>query len=176
MQSYLTIIFIGIALSMDAFALSISIGSYMLKKTIIFFSFLVGILHFILPLLGSIIGNNLLYNLSINPNYLLGIVLIFLFIQMLIDIKSEKDIFINNKWELSVLALTVSIDSFITGVGLSLISSNIIISSLIFSLLAGCITFLGLLISKISTKYFGMYARFIGIIILLLLIINCFYE
>ena len=176
MQSYLTIIFIGIALSMDAFALSISIGSYMFKKTILFFSFLVGILHFILPLLGSIIGITLLYNLTINPNYLLGIVLIFLLIQMLIDIKNEKDIFINNKWELLVLAVTVSIDSFITGVGLSLISSNIIISSLIFSILAGSITFLGLLISKISTKYFGVYAKIIGIIILLLLIINCFYE
>ena len=173
---YLTILFIAVSLSIDAFSLSLSIGSYLSNKHIILFSTLVGLFHFIFPLLGSLIGLLFLKNIPLNPNYLLGIILIILLIDIILNINKNSNIFINNPYELLTLSIAVSIDSLITGISLSLIISNILISQIIFSITSFIFTFLGLYISKKSYKYLGIYSKLLGILILLLLIIKCFHE
>lgn len=173
---YLTILFIAVSLSIDAFSLSLSIGSYLSNKHIILFSTLVGLFHFIFPLLGFLVGLTFLKNIPLNPNYLLGIILIILLIDLILNINKNSNIFINNPYELLTLSIAVSIDSLITGISLSLIISNILISQIIFSITSFIFTFLGLYISKKSYKYLGIYSKLLGILILLLLIIKCFYE
>ena len=173
---YLTILFIAVSLSIDAFSLSLSIGSYLSNKHIILFSTLVGLFHFIFPLLGFLVGLTFLKNIPLNPNYLLGIILIILLIDLILNINKNSNIFINNPYELLTLSIAVSIDSLITGISLSLIISNILISQIIFSITSFIFTFLGLYISKKSYKYLGIYSKLLGILILLLLIIKCFHE
>lgn len=174
MNNYIAFILIGIALSMDTFALSISIGAYLTKFKLLIFSILVGIFHFILPILGTLIGSNILNNYSFNPSYLLGIVLLILLIQMILDLKNNNQVLILNMLELIILSLTVSIDSFITGIGLSLITNNIIFSSIIFSIISFTFTIVGLNISKLGSKYLGIYSKYLGILILAILVIKCF--
>ena len=65
MNTLLTIIIIGISLSMDAFSLSLIYGTLGMKeKDKIILSLIVGSYHFIMPLLGLLIGSVVVKNLS----------------------------------------------------------------------------------------------------------------
>ena len=61
----LSIFSIGLALSMDAFSLSLSIGINKISNIDkIKISVIIGLMHFIMPLFGVIIGTNIIYNLN----------------------------------------------------------------------------------------------------------------
>ena len=63
----LSIFFIGIALSMDAFSIALSIGTNNLsKKSIGLTITLVGLMHFIMPQLGLMLGNQVYNFININ--------------------------------------------------------------------------------------------------------------
>ena len=62
----LSVFLIGIALSMDTFSLSLSLGTLIDYKSIFKLSFIVGIMHFIMPFLGSLIGNKIIVFLEIS--------------------------------------------------------------------------------------------------------------
>ena len=74
-----TLFLIALSLSVDAFSLSLSLATLNIsKKKMVLFTTLVGIMHFFMPLFGSIIGNNITYYLNINSRLLLGLILIIL--------------------------------------------------------------------------------------------------
>ena len=65
MSSFLTILLIGISLSMDAFSLALVYGIQgMSKRDKIFLSLIVGVYHFIMPLIGLTFGT-ILDNINI---------------------------------------------------------------------------------------------------------------
>lgn len=171
MSEILEIITVAIALSMDTFSLSLGIGTTNLSsKKRFLFPLLVGILHFLMPLLGNIIGINILELFSLNTRFLLGVILIYLAITMLIEsLKEKKTKTLFSVIELFILAITVSIDSFTTGLGLSAISNNILLSVSIFSIVSLSFTYLGLLIGKYGAKLLGVYSSILGSILLLIL-------
>ena len=62
MKEILNILLIGIALSMDTFSLSLGVGTYNLeKKKCLTLSLLVGLMHFIMPLLGNVVGDKIMH-------------------------------------------------------------------------------------------------------------------
>lgn len=168
------ILTIAVSLSMDAFSLSLAYGTLNLKKQYINkLSIIVGIYHFIMPLLGLTIGNIILKLLPINPNIIVTIVLSFIGIEMIIDsFKKEDNIKIMTLKEMILFGLAVSIDSFSVGIGLKAITNNYILSVLSFSLSSFIFTYIGLnigkkinnLIGKISTLIGGITLLIIGII------------
>ena len=171
MSIIISLLMIGVSLSMDTFSISLSIGTFKIsKKKIIFLCVLVGIMHFFMPLIGTFLGNKIITFLNINVNFLLGIILLIIGIEMLIDLfKSEEKYFELNLFNMILVSLSVSLDSFSTGLGLSAITNNYIISGLIFSSCAASFTFLGLLIGKYSSKKLGVYANILGIGLLIIL-------
>ena len=56
MKEIVSIILIGISLSMDTFSLSLSLGSLTNLKRIKIVPLVVGIFHFFMPLLGNLLG------------------------------------------------------------------------------------------------------------------------
>lgn len=156
---------------MDTFSLSLSIGTFGIsKQKCLLFCFLVGILHFIMPLFGTILGNKISIYLNINTNVLLGIILIFIGIEMILEINKNNTSNLNlNLLNLFLLAITVSIDSFSTGLGINAITNDFILSGLIFSTCASSFTFLGLLIGKYCSNHLGIYANILGISLLFIL-------
>lgn len=156
---------------MDTFSLSLSLGAiYQDKKILKIFPILVGIFHLILPLLGSLIGEKIVLALNIANNILLGLVLIILGINLAIHYFKDDKININlTIISTLLLALSVSIDSFSVGLGISNLTQNRFNSSIIFSLCSASFTFLGLIIGKYSNKLIGKYASIIGISLLLIL-------
>lgn len=156
---------------MDTFSLSLSIGTYNInKKDAISLSFIVGIFHLIMPLLGLIIAKCINTVFSIDTNLLTGIVFIFITIEMIVDFfdKNEKR-FENNLISKILLAFCVSIDSFSVGIGLNGITDFPFLGAVIFMITSMLFTYLGLNVGKYAFKKLGSIAKIIGIIILLTL-------
>ena len=154
MSIIISLFIIGVSLSMDTFSISLSLGTFNIsKKKTIFLSLLVGIMHFFMPLFGNFLGNKITTFLNINVNFLLGLILIIIGIEMIVDlIKTDEKYFELNLFNMVLVSLSVSLDSFSTGLGLSAITNNYILSGTIFSICAASFTFLGLIIGKYSNE------------------------
>ena len=171
MQEFVSILLIGISLSMDTFFFFFSLGSIVKEnKYLKYFPLVVGIFHYILPLLGNLIGIKIISTFNIASNIILGLILIILVINLAIHYFKDEEIKINlNIISVVLLAFSVSIDSFSVGLGISNITNKHYLSSLIFSVCSFSFTLMGLIIGKYSNKVIGKYASMLGIILLLLL-------
>ncbi|HIT37369.1 MAG TPA: manganese efflux pump [Candidatus Onthousia faecipullorum] len=175
----LELIILAIGLSMDAFSLSIVYGTLNLSNKIKnFLSITVGIFHFIMPLLGSILGLFIVHHIISNPDILVGIIFTILSIEMLLNIKEldeEKKDF-KSLANAFIFGFSVSIDSFSVGIALGTHNENIILAGTIFAITSFIFTFLGLNIGKFLTLKFGKIANVIGSILLLVLALTYFFE
>ena len=127
--------FTGIGLSMDAFSLALSLGTTNPNnKTIIKTSLIVGIFHFLMPLLGYFIGYAFKYKIP-NINILTFVLFLILSIEMYKSKDEEKTNILNNITIL-LIAFSVSLDSFTVGIAFGLNNEYILISSIIFSLIS----------------------------------------
>lgn len=156
---------------MDTFSISLSIGTFKINKNqILFLCLLVGIMHFFMPIFGAFLGSKVITFLNINVNFLLGLILLFIGVEMIIDlIKKEDKFFELNLFNMLLVSISVSLDSFSTGLGISAITNDLLLAGLIFSACAASFTFLGLIIGKYSSEKIGIYANLIGIILLITL-------
>ncbi len=171
MREIFSIILIGIALSMDTFSLSLSVGMFNTpNKKALELSIIVGAFHFIMPFLGMLLGEKIVQIFELKSDILLGFVLILIAIEMIIDLIRHEE----NKFNLTFLgmilfAVGVSIDSFSLGIGLKAIVTNKILAMSIFSCCSFLFTFLGVIVGRYASKILGVYANIIGIIILFIL-------
>lgn len=174
----LTIILIAISLSMDAFSLSLIYGtSGISKKDKIILSLIVGIYHFLMPLLGLNIGSFIARKIIFNAHLLVGIILSLVAIEMIISsLKEKEEEILLTIPSYLLFGLSVSIDSFTTGIGLPAITSSYFLSSLIFSLTSFTFTYLGLNLGNILNKKYGHISTIIGGIILLALGITYIFK
>ena len=168
----LTIILIAISLSIDAFTLSVAYGLLNIKrKKILITSFLVGIFHFFMPLIGLIFGNILTKTHTISSKFILIFTLILIFIEMIKSFNEETLEKNMTFLESITFAFFVSIDSFLIGAGLSYITSKILLSSVYFSIFSFIFTLLGFLLGKYITQKSKQKAKIVSIIIMFTLII-----
>lgn len=170
MKELVSILLIGISLSMDTFSLSLTLGTVSENKLIKILPLFVGIFHFFMPILGNFIGITLINLLNLASNIILGTVLIVLGINLAIHYFKDETAEINlNIIGMLIFALSVSIDSFSVGLGINDITSNYYIASIIFALCSAAFTYLGIIIGKYSSKLIGKYAIILGIFLLLIL-------
>lgn len=162
---YVELILIGISLSIDTFSLALCIGlNINLNKKYYIYSFVVGLYHFIMPLLGHLI-NILINNLYMIPSKELFIVtILFIIIGILLD-KNDKKNIINPL----LFGFSVSIDSFTVGVSLN--KEYIFIGSVIFSIISFLFTIVGFKLSGKLKERFNNKSKFVSIIILIIIII-----
>ena len=167
MTSIFLYIFLAIGLSMDGFSLAVAYGTNGINKNkAIILSCLVGLFHFFMPNLGSIIGHSFLKGFLLYSNIITGVVFLFLSIQMCLSLKEEEKIQqLTNLVEMIFFALAVSIDSFSLGIALSLRNSNLIVAGTIFMIISFLFTLAGLILGKYLGKT-GKVSKVIGILIL----------
>lgn len=167
----ITLIIIGLSLSIDAFSLSLAYGLLNIpKKTIISTSITVGIFHFIMPILGMLLGNIITDTLNLDSKYILLTILILILIEMIKSLKEENKEHELNIINILIFAFLVSFDSFTLGIGIKYITSNIFLASIIFMILSSLFTFLGFILGKYLTKKATYKIKLIGIILLLVVI------
>lgn len=171
MQELLSILIIGIALSMDTFSLSLSVGTLKItNKKAVFLASIVGCMHFFMPFLGMLLGNKLSIIFKINYDILLGLILILIAIEIIIDIIRHEEEKLNlSTWGMILFSLGVSLDSFSVGIGIKAITKNFFLAMSTFSLCSFIFTYIGLNIGRLGSKILGIYANIIGAIILFVL-------
>lgn len=168
----LSIFLIGLALSMDAFSLSLSIGTNKINNfDKIKISIIIALMHFIMPLTGVIIGINIFNKMKINTDIILIIIFIIVGITMLLEKEENRKILNYNLFTIFLLALGVSFDSFSIGLGLNFITNNIFLSICIFALCSGVISYIGFYIGEYCVYLFKSKASYIGVLILFALAI-----
>ena len=163
--------FVGLGLSMDAFSLSLSLGTTSPKKNIILkTSIIVGLFHFIMPILGYLIGN-ILKNRLIGINYITFLVFIFIALELYRN-RNEENKSILNLITIILIAFTVSIDSFTVGIVFGLNSEYIIISSIVFSIISSLSTYIGLYLGKKLKDKYKQKAIYLGLCLLIIVAIK----
>jgi putative Mn2+ efflux pump MntP len=162
---YIEIFLVAISLSLDAFSLALSIGLRNIsKKEIKTYSVVVGLYHFIMPLMGFFM-RLLINNFFTLPNKMIFIsVIVFIIIGILID--KDKEINIISP---IIFGFTVSIDSF--SIGISLSKSYLLISILQFSIISSLLTYIGFKIADKMKLKFKNKSKYISILILIFILI-----
>lgn len=178
MDTFFTTLIIGISLSMDAFSLALIYGTQSIsKRNKIILSIIVGIYHFVMPLLGVFLGNIILKYLVINLSIVVSIIFLFIGIEMIISsIKDDSHDFVVSIFGFLIFGLSVSIDSFTTGIGLNVINNNYLEVSSIFCIVSGSFTYLGLILGNKLGSIFGKLSTIIGGVILIILGIIYFFR
>ncbi len=178
MDTFFTTLIIGISLSMDAFSLALIYGTQSIsKRNKIILSIIVGIYHFVMPLLGVFLGNIILKYLVINLSIVVSIIFLFIGIEMIISsIKEDSHDFVVSIFGFLIFGLSVSIDSFTTGIGLNVINNNYLEVSSIFCIVSGSFTYLGLILGNKLGSIFGKLSTIIGGVILIILGIIYFFR
>ena len=168
MSSFLIYFFMAISLSMDAFSLAFSLSmNHIEKNQTIKISCLVGLFHLIMPFLGSKIGFILQKIEFIRPNLIAVFIFLLLIIEMIRERKKETRIISLSKLTIVLLSFTVSIASFSVGIALSMNQENILLASILFSIISSTITKLGFLLGNIVSKNNQKKIEIIGILILI---------
>lgn len=171
----ITLIIIGISLSIDAFTLSLAYGLLNIpKKAIISTSLIVGIFHFIMPILGRKLGNIITDTLNIDSKYILLTILILIMIEMIKSLKEETKEHELNLLNIIIFSFLVSFDSFTLGIGLNYITSSPLLASFIFMLLSSLFTYLGFILGKYLSKKTTYKIKTIGIFLLIGVILYFF--
>ena len=173
MHEILTILLIAIALSMDTFSFALSLGTANIEiKKGMLLSIIIGIMHFIMPLLGMAIGKFLLSILRVEHDFFLGIIFLILSFKMIYDFFVEHDEHIKMSIiGMLIISISVSYDAFTTGIGLYAITSRIILSTSIFMIVSYLFTITGILLGKYVNKKIGKISSIIGVLILLFIAI-----
>lgn len=174
MQHFFIVLISAVGLSMDAFSVAIIVGMLNCNnKNILLMSSLVGTFHFIMPIIGNEIGKKIFKYIVMKPSVITGLIFLILSFQMLISVlKEQKQKYNNSLVTYIILSITVSIDSFSFGIGLSGITSNYLLASIVFMIVSSLFTFIGLTMGKKLSTVFGKYSLFAGSIILLILSIH----
>ena len=177
-----SILLTGFALSMDAFAVSVTKGMTLKKINLSIatkIAFLFGLFQAVMPLIGWLFGMNFeLYIRSID-HWIAVFLLSFLGIKMIVEAIKDDDndnsTYLDNK-ELIILSIATSIDALAVGVTFAFLNIDIIQICVSIGVITFLVCFIGVLIGKKIGSVFKNYAQIIGGIILILIGLNILNE
>ena len=177
-----SILLTGFALSMDAFAVSVTKGMTLKKINLSIatkIAFLFGLFQAVMPLIGWLFGMNFeLYIRSID-HWIAVFLLSFLGIKMIVEAIKDDDndnsTYLDNK-ELIILSIATSIDALAVGVTFAFLNIDIIPICVSIGVITFLVCFIGVLIGKKIGSVFKNYAQIIAGIILILIGLNILNE
>lgn len=163
----MVIILIALSLSMDAFSLALLYGTYNYdKKDMFYLSIIVGIFHFVMPVIGCLFGS-IIFS-YVNSSLIVSILFIMIGISMLLESMRNEEIKpISSLIDKISFALAVSIDSLSIGINISKITNYYVLSFSLFSIFSFIFTLIGLMIGKYINKKLGVISTIIGASILI---------
>lgn len=168
----MTVFLIAVALGMDAFSLCLGIGMKGIRLLhVAKISAAVAFFHMVMPLLGLFMGKYVSSLLGEVAAMLGGGLLVLLGGHMIYSSFSGeqvKSIDTGSLLGLLAFALSVSIDSLSVGVSLGMLSSDLILTVLIFGCIGGLMSVAGMLIGRRVGKLAGDYGEAVGGLVLLL--------
>jgi len=179
-MSLLAILMVAFALGIDAFSLSIGIGLSGVKRQQIYLvSMVVAVFHIFMPLVGLYLGQILGSYVGPIAGTFGAIVLIFIGIQTLWEqIKKRQTnlkftsngfdaISISSPISLMLMAASVSLDALTAGFGLGALRVDLTLTVITMGIVAGIMTFGGLVFGKNLNRFVDEKAELLSGIILI---------
>ncbi len=175
-MSFLSSILLAFGLAMDAFAVSITGGivsstvniAFALNIALLFAGF-----QMVMPLIGWWLGNNAIIYIQPYVQWVAFLLLCFIGAKMIYrsfqNQKEEQSIDFNNVLVLLFLAVTTSIDAFISGICISFLGLEIVKTIIVIGIITLLLSLIGVGIGKILGSIFGRYAELVGGIILIVI-------
>lgn len=175
------ILFIGIGLSMDAFAASVCKGLSIKKinlKEILVIGLYFGIFQALMPIIGFLLGNSL-GNLIVQIDHWVAFgLLIFIGIGMISEIFEENDE-CDDKIDFKsmiMISIATSIDALAVGITFAFLNVKIIPSSILIGFTTFIISAIGVKIGNIYGDKYEKKAKLIGGLILIIIGIKILLE
>ncbi len=182
MINVINVIFIALALGMDAFAVSLAAAGYLGKtdkhqKFRLSFHF--GLFQFFMPLIGWLLGSEVeRYTRSFDHWLAFGILLLIgakmCFDAFSNEITINKDF--SKGWSLVTLSLATSIDALAVGFTYGVMNNDIFVPAVIIGVVAAILSLIGIKLGEILSVRYGSKMALIGGIVLILLAFNILRE
>jgi manganese efflux pump family protein len=180
---FYTILLLAVALSMDAFAVSVSSGVTMRTLKVQHaarMAWWFGSFQAIMPLIGWLIGKELLKWVEQVDHWIAFGLLGFIGAKMIYESQKlppeEKTIAQFKTRTLFILAIATSIDALAVGLSLSILKVSIIMPVLIIGLVTYILCFIGVLIGEKIGHFFEEKIEIAGGVILIIIGIKILYE
>jgi putative Mn2+ efflux pump MntP len=181
-MKFISIIFLAIALAMDAFAVAIATGISLKTVTIrhrFRLAWHFGLFQSLMPLIGWYLGIRIYSTIEKYDNWIAFGLLTFIGLRMIKAFFSKREIHSTIKdptkgSSLIFLSISTSIDAFAIGIIMSIMEISILIPVIIIGFVASLFTLIGLEIGHkaSSNRYIGQYAQLIGGLILIIIAFN----
>lgn len=168
-MTFLEIVLIGIALAMDALAITLSncatLGGKLSKKQSLSMPIAFALFQFLMPVLGFYVGSFFAKSLVSIAGYITASVFFVLTAKIVLDKISEKEEKESSNFSYSILivqAVATSIDAFIIGITFAITLASPFIPSLIIGAVTFIIVSIGVFLGKRLGKALGKYAEWLG--------------
>lgn len=176
-MDFVTILFIGIGLSMDACAVSLAKGMSLkenkIKKYALILAFAFGFFQALMPAIGYFAGSHFAEYIQSIDHWIAFILLSFIGINMIREGKEEKqeDTKIHNisVKDIFLLAIATSIDALAIGVSFAFLKVNLLSAIITIGITTFILSFISVLFGKKLGSLFEKYAEYLGGTILILL-------
>lgn len=191
-MNLLAILLLGIGLSLDTFAVSLTLGfvcDRTTRREKIRFLIVIGLFHFLMILFGWLIGANISRLIAAYDHWIAFGLLAFLGIKMIREGLSSKEEKLNcNMLSLRntlMFGVALSIDALISGFSLGLVRvnlfegsplGNILVAGTIIGMTALIISAIGILIGKSVSSKLGSKAEIFGGVILILIGLKVLFD
>ena len=164
----LTLVLIAIALGIDAFAVSLSAGAYLVRadaRQTFRLSFHFGLFQFLMPALGWLAGLELVDIIQEVDHWVAFGLLALIGGKMILESlkgkeKLKKDV--TRGWSLVALSIATSIDALAVGFSLSLMGAKIVVPAVLIGVVAGLMSLLGVRLGERVSGMFGRRVEFVG--------------
>jgi manganese efflux pump family protein len=167
-MSFLELFLLGLALSMDCFAVSITLGTSQKLPwtTILKIALFFGVFQGVMPLIGWFVGNTFQYLIQSVDHWIAFGILAVIGCHMIFESfrlkENKKPLDINRFSILIGLAVATSIDALATGVGFGFIQVNILEAVAIITCTTFTVTIIGTRIGIRSNVIPAKWAEIIG--------------
>ncbi|MCX7766284.1 MAG: manganese efflux pump MntP family protein [Candidatus Sumerlaeia bacterium] len=171
------IVFIALALSIDAFSVSFAFGHCLANlRSILRLAFHFGLFQGMMAMLGWLGGKNLVTIIGAYDHWVAFGLLTLIALRMLIESfrppEVERKFDPSRGLSLIGLSISVSIDSLGVGVGLGVLKISILMPFILFSLLTLLMSVLGVYLGRVLGSIIGRRIETIGAIILFIIAIK----
>lgn len=160
-----SLVFMAIALGMDAFSVSLGAGMQQLRlKRIAIIGVIFGLFHLILPLLGMMIGQFISTSIGHFALLASGLLLIAVGVQMILAAFNHDFVKVIEPFGFGLLflAFSVSVDSFSIGLSLGMFGVQTIIALSLFGSVSMIMTWAGFLLGRKVRGLLGLYSEILG--------------
>jgi len=177
-MDFLDVLFIAVALAMDAFAVAMAVGLHLSAnggisaRQYFRLGFHFGFFQFMMPILGWLAGNTIRAYIQAFDHWLAMVLLSYIGIKMIREAGRKENFSRDDPTRgtsLVLLSVATSIDALATGLSLALLGTYIVYPSIIIGIVAAVFTITGLKLGgKIGSKWRSRVALVGGLILIAL--------